>query len=148
MLKLDRSLIARRAGVLGVAAALALPGAALAQDDPVAHAAQAPQLEVKISAPKAMTRAQLKKKGVVGTVTCNQACNASLTLTSPNGIVGTRSVTFSAAGTKKAPKITLGIYLDPLKKGAKLALTVNALVNAGTPDEQRDVAQAKIKVLD
>jgi hypothetical protein len=122
---------------LAVAAALAVPGSALAQDPGDPPPTDATPLEASITAPKTVTKAQLKK-GMTVKVACSRTCNAKVSLTCRAGIVTEKS---GAAGTYKLKAIKL--YLDTIKKGQRVTVVVNARAADGAISNVRKDVKVK-----
>ena len=104
--------------------ALGAPAAASAQSADTT----APRTTLK--APKAVTVGQLKK-GFAVRIGCDEACNGRVTLTGRIGIISTASADVAAGGTSRIKLKAAAFQVKELRRGAKLAVTLNATDAAG-----------------
>jgi hypothetical protein len=116
-------------------AVLVAPAAAGAQDPGPMPDPDAPPVSATLTAPGAITKAKLKK-GMTVRVRCDLACNARLSLAGRPGIITQTSGQVGAGATKTFRIKAIKTYLDAMKKGDKLTLSLDARSDAGALDQE------------
>jgi hypothetical protein len=103
---------------------VAVPVAAGLLAGPVA-AQGPPSVSGTVSVAPKVSRATLRK-GMPVRVGCSAACDVSVTLAGPTGVITSKSVRVAAGATKTVELRARAFQVQALERGAKLYVTVNA----------------------